>query len=379
LPPNRTREAASITGDNGILEFVDYFSSDYREARGKFRDACAAAGCPATAHRNPAPGPDGGELFTDVARFGADGATRVLFLVSGTHGVEGFCGSGCQVGWIESGRHRKLPAHLAVVLVHAINPFGFAWLRRVTEDNVDLNRNFVDHDAPYPESLGYDRLHQALAPTDWSEAARAEAEGAIATFIEENGAAAYQAALSGGQYGHADGLFFGGNASTWSNRTTAAILEAHTVSAERVAMVDFHTGLGPLGYGELICFHEAGGEARGRALAWFGESIRSPLDGTSVSAVVVGHTNAAYVDLLPRAEVTALALEFGTYPLERVERALRAENWLHHHGDRESALGAEIRAEFRKVFYPDSDDWKELVWLRAQMVTRQAVAGLAAD
>src|SRR5262249_1170126 len=30
-----------------------------------------------------------------------------------------------------------------LVLIHAINPFGFFALRRVNEDNVDLNRNFL--------------------------------------------------------------------------------------------------------------------------------------------------------------------------------------------------------------------------------------------
>ena len=30
---------------------------------------------------------------------------------------------------------------LAVMMVHAINPYGFAWLRRTTEEGVDLNRN----------------------------------------------------------------------------------------------------------------------------------------------------------------------------------------------------------------------------------------------
>jgi len=30
----------------------------------------------------------------------------------------------------------------------AVNPHGFAWLRRVNEDNVDLNRNFIDFPQP---------------------------------------------------------------------------------------------------------------------------------------------------------------------------------------------------------------------------------------
>ena len=38
-------------------------------------------------------------------------------------------------------------------MIHALNPFGFAHLRRANEDNVDLNRNFVDHEGGnYPEN-----------------------------------------------------------------------------------------------------------------------------------------------------------------------------------------------------------------------------------
>ena len=43
-----------------------------------------------------------------------------------------------------------LAAGLRVVLLHAINPWGFSWARRVTEDNVDLNRNFRDFSRPAP-------------------------------------------------------------------------------------------------------------------------------------------------------------------------------------------------------------------------------------
>ncbi len=50
----------------------------------------------------------------------------------------------------------SVPDDLAVVLIHAINPYGFAWIRRVNEDNVDLNRNCIDFGAAIPENPGYD-------------------------------------------------------------------------------------------------------------------------------------------------------------------------------------------------------------------------------
>ena len=68
--------------------------------------------------------------------------------MSGTHGVEGYCGSGIQIGFLKEGLFAELPDDMSVVLLHAMNPYGFSNDRRVNEDNVDLNRNFLDFAAP---------------------------------------------------------------------------------------------------------------------------------------------------------------------------------------------------------------------------------------
>ena len=148
----------------------NYYSRDYEEARQHFLDRAGAAGAALDARAHPLTGPKGEALSTDIAWLGPSDAERVLVTISATHGVEGFCGSGAQVGWLESGLYREQPAGTAHLMIHAINPHGFAWLRRVTEDNVDLNRNFVDHDATYPENPGYEALASTLCPKEWDEA-----------------------------------------------------------------------------------------------------------------------------------------------------------------------------------------------------------------
>ena len=162
-----------------------------------------------------------------------------------THGAEGFCGSAVQAGWFESGLHRELPRGVALFAIHAINPSGFAWLRRVTEDNVDLNRNFLAHGGDYPANQGYDELHAALCPRDWDDASLAETARIIEAYREQHGAWALQKAISGGQYNHADGIFYGGNAETWSRGTMVRILRENLGGARRVAVVDYHHRAGP--------------------------------------------------------------------------------------------------------------------------------------
>jgi hypothetical protein len=350
----------------------NYFSPEYRTARDKFLVAARRAGALVATYENPAPGPDGKPVYTDVACLGAPAADRVLLVNSATHGVEGFCGSAAIVGWLTEAGAAALPTGVRAVLVHAINPHGFAWLRRVTEDNVDLNRNFVDHGhGSYPANADYSRLHPLLVPEKWDPASLAACKAALDGFIAEHGRFALQVAITRGQYEHADGLFFGGRAPTWSNRSFRTIVGEHLAGAREVVFLDMHTGLGPYGTAELI------GTATSKARAWFGDGIANPDHGQSSSAPLSGAIRNAVRDAVPTAEVTSLTVEFGTYAVEAVLRALQADNWLHLYGKLDSDLGREIKAEIRKRLYPDEDDWKELVWVRSRQVLRRAVQGLA--
>lgn len=121
------------------------FSSSYAAARAHFRQAASAVKeSRLDSIPYPAPGPAGEELTTDIVWIGPKDATKVFVMASGTHGVEGFCGSGAQIDWLERGEHSRLPSDAAAMLIHAINPYGFSWRRRVTHENVDLNRNWVN-------------------------------------------------------------------------------------------------------------------------------------------------------------------------------------------------------------------------------------------
>jgi Protein of unknown function (DUF2817) len=139
------------------------FSENYPEARSKFIEAVKDAGGAASRYLLDRRGPDGGELSTDVAWFGPRDAKRVFVTISGTHGVEGFYGSATQIEWLRRGEVGRLPPGSASLLIHAINPFGFAWLRRTNEDNIDINRNWVDFGRPSSRSSRWPPL-SALMP-----------------------------------------------------------------------------------------------------------------------------------------------------------------------------------------------------------------------
>ncbi|MBM3523412.1 MAG: DUF2817 domain-containing protein, partial [Alphaproteobacteria bacterium] len=353
---------APETSKGHPMSVSDCFAADYRTARAKFLAAAAAAGGVIESIQHPLHGPRGERLYCDFARLGPPRAPRALVWMSATHGVEGHCGSGAQVAGLREGLFRDLPADTQAVLVHAINPHGFAWSRRVTEDNVDLNRNFVDHAAPYPVNGPYVTLRDAICPSDWNETAQARSRAQLDAYAKAHGPMALQQAVSGGQYVDPLGVFFGGHAPTWSNRTLRRFFARLAEHARDIAVVDFHTGLGPYGHGEVITASKGSEDGYRRACAWIGANeVTSPDMGNSSSAPLVGINIHAMSDAARGARVTAVALEYGVRPLNETLDALRADNWLHVHGELDSQEGRAIKQRMRETFYGDEPSWKRMI------------------
>jgi len=349
-------------------------ATTYAEARKRFLHESNEAGAATSSYLHPGVGISGEELAIDVAELGPDTATDVVLVVSGTHGVEGFCGSALQSRWLECCAADR-PHGLSVVLVHALNPHGFSWVRRTNEDNVDLNRNFVDPDR-LPSNPGYDEIAELLVPAEWTETERERTDTLLLEMLAERGLEAFQQTISGGQYTHPGGVFYGGTAPVWSHTWLDAWCRQHLGAARRVAILDLHTGLGPWGEGELIASGATGTEANDRARAWWGK-VTSMIDGGSVSAVLSGDWLEATNRFLPHAQVTGAALEFGTVDPVTVLHALRADAWLHTHGDPAGPDGAAIRAQVRDAFADDDPAWLDEVWVRFLQVIEQTFVALS--
>ena len=357
------------------------FSATYSEARDKFLAAARLAGAATCRYDNPSKGPNGQSLSTDVAWLGPDDAAKVVVTISGTHGVDGYCGSGFQVDWLVGVGARGLPPGTAALLVHAINPYGFAWTRRETEEGNDLNRNYLDHSKPYPVNEGYLEIADLLVPPDIGEAGAKAADAELAAYRKKVGDVAYYRAVSGGQYSHPDGLFYGGGGPCWSNRTLHAISEKFLAGHSDVAVIDFHTGLGPYGYGEPITHYDIDSPGSRRVRAFWGESVTESKRGQTQSQARdgLGHYGLNRLLREPATRLTMCTLEFGTFDREGGQRAFRADHWLHKYGDPLGPEAAPIRAAIRKQFYPDTDEWKEMILFRGHQTVRQAIEGLNAS
>jgi hypothetical protein len=356
-----------------------FFARSYAEARRKFLDAAEGAGLEVHSRIHPMLGRDGETLALDVARFGPADTPAVLIVSSGCHGIEGFCGSGVQGALLaDAGFHGAArDAGVAVLYLHALNPYGFSWWRRTTHENVDLNRNFHDFHQPLPRNEGYDRLAHAIVPPTWPPPP--EAQAALSAYAAEHGERALQAAISGGQYDHPDGIFFGGRDPTWSHVTLRRVLQEQARRCRRLGWIDVHTGLGPSGHGERIFACRDDAAALARARAWWGPEVTSIYDGSSTSALLSGLMWLAAYDECPQAEYTGIALEYGTVPLAEVIDALRADQWLDNHPEVEDeTLRRSIKQRVLDAFYVDTDEWKRRIVDQGLDAARQAVAGLGA-
>ncbi len=359
------------------MPIAEYFSRDYAAARQRFLSAADRTGAALASYELPGQvGPAGEALAIDVARLGDPAARSALLVISGTHGIEGFAGSGCQVGLLEDRLHEALPGSVCLLLLHALNPHGFAWLRRVNEDGVDLNRNFVDFSKPLPPSAAYEALHDWLIPGDWEGEARRAADAALMSFGQTHGMPALQAAVSGGQYTRPSGLFYGGTCASWSARTLARILtEMLPGTVQRLAVLDVHTGLGPAGYGEPILDGSQPAD-RERARRWYGADVKDLSTGESVSARLVGTMARGIERVRPELELTFIGLEFGTRPVLEVLTALRADHWLHARGGADAALRSRIQRQMLEAFHCESPAWQAAVYGRTADLSFRALREL---
>ena len=348
------------------------FSADYESARLRFREAAERGGARLTALDLEAKGPAGEDLTIDIAWFGAEQPRQVFLHSSGIHGVEAFAGSAIQLQWLAKGI--SLPEDTAVVLVHVLNPYGMAWLRRFNENNVDLNRNFLPPEKPYRGApKGFEQLDSFLNPStppSWDfYYPRA------AWLIMRHGMSTLKQTVAGGQYENSKGLFFGGQSLEQGPRKLQQFVTKRLAGVERLVVIDVHTGLGPFGVDTLFV-HAAdeGSPLYGTMQKVFGDRV-APLDpDRSVGYRIKGAYDTMYPRALPKTDVYFLSQEFGTYSAVEVVRLLRAENRWHHHG--EASLDHSSKLELKEAFGPDDESWRRDVLHRGNEVIEQGL-GLA--
>jgi len=358
-----------------------FFSETYSDSRARFLGMAERVDAEVTTVAHPLRGPENEPLFTDIAHLGPPHARMRLLVQSGTHGVEGFCGSAIQSALLSEISAAGGIEDISLVLVHAINPFGFAWHTRGDENNVDLNRNFIDFtDEAQKKNELFQELVTYLVPLRWEDEAIDSADEQLQRLRLKHGEKRVSQALRKGQYHYPDSLFYGGTGPSWSNRTVGRIAGDFLRGAESVVFLDIHSGLGD--YGEAVLLSvDPPGSAEFRTISnMLGSRVRSTHDPASDASNANGNIVRGYSECLPDVSLIGAGLEFGTYEQKRVQRALRASTWLNV-GARADVVDADtrekIRSETLEVFCPSDPNWRAQIIHTGLDVCQRAVQGLS--
>ncbi len=361
---------------------VETFSSTYAQAREKFLQAAFEAGLEVDQHLYPFRGPRGEDLSMDVVRDGPPEAKALLILTSARLGIDGFSGSAVQTAALRDAAWRGYARArgVAVVYVHALNPWGFAHLHCTTHENVFLNRNFADFSGRLPVNDAYRQLHPMLLPTVWPPTEANEA--ALKAWIASRGERDFLASVTRGQYEFPDGLFYGGNAPTWCNRNWRRVLRQHARGSSRLGWIDVHTGLGVSGSDERVFVGPDGEASFERAQRWWGGGGRTPVTGIrdllATAAPASGLLWNTVREECRYSEYAGIALRYGTVETRTMLEALRGDQWLRLQSDAPPPVADAIRQAMRDAFHPEAPEWKLRVLEQAGQALHQAVDGLGA-
>jgi len=331
-----------------MSEPSNYFSPDYNTARKRFKNAAHDAG--AKQYSLPIPGqtPTGEPLSIDIAWLGSATPKHVLLHSSGLHGVEGFSGTAIQLHTLT--HLPKIPAEHALILVHTLNPYGMAWLRRANGENVDLNRNYLSDSTWEGASDAYRVLAPFLNP---------ESPPRLDFFylriiakILRYGFQALKQALACGQYEFERGLFFGGKTLQAEIAQYRTWLTEHITPVQRLMVMDVHTGLGKA-QAETLFMH-ANPNAHEKLEHALGQHITlAPTSDAGYS--VRGGMWSLYAEQFP--QVDYITQECGTVSPLQILNALRNENRWHYYGD--GNLHHPAKLGLKHAFCPDDKNWRE--------------------
>lgn len=353
------------------------FSPDYITARGRIREAATRLDWEIHTHPIDQHGPRGEDLTLDVVMSPGNRSGRTLVLSSGIHGVEGFFGSAVQLGVLEDWIRNGSPTAVRCVLVHALNPFGFAWCRRVNEANVDLNRNLLPEGHAFAGSPeGYARLDTLLnprrPPSRWEPV-----KLKMLLTIARHGMPALKQAVASGQYDYPRGLFYGGDRPSRLSEILSAHFDDWLGGSDDVMHLDFHTGLGDSATCRLLIDYALTEEGRNRLHAWFGPDSFEVVHARGVAYTARGTLGQWCVERSRGARYLYAAAEFGTYKPIDVVAGLRAENQAHHWCEWEDRATQHAKRRLQELFCPRSEEWRRRVLARAFQLVAQALRGLS--
>ncbi|MEO0497534.1 MAG: DUF2817 domain-containing protein [Pseudomonadota bacterium] len=343
---------------------VQYFAPTYDIGRAWFKMAVETAGGAFQSYLKPdQTGPVGEPLSIDVGWVGARTAPNVFLSLSGTHGQEYFCGAAGQLQWLNGHDPAHLPMEMAVCLIHAVNPFGAAYCTRTNEDLVDLNRNFRDRFNTGVRDEVYRAVFDLLAKAELDDFVLSQLFDEFNALIARYGAGLVMTAIAGGQSMDPEGPAFCGTQPAWERQILFEIIRSWLPNAKRVALIDWHTGLGPSGEPSALFTYSVGTEHYNRACDWWGEPPSADaLYQAESQPRIEGEVRQGLADELTGlgAECIHTVVEIGTVDTRAIIPAFAIDRWLRLEcRDPKAPEAVRLRTMMMERYSPSLPEWRE--------------------
>ncbi|HEX4355103.1 MAG TPA: M14 family metallopeptidase [Polyangiales bacterium] len=308
------------------------------------------------------------DLTVTAALLEAERPRRVFVLSIGIHGVEGYAGSAIARHLLAGLLDRIDQRDTGILLVHALNPYGFANFVRVNANNIDLNRNVeaLGEALFATDSHAYSALTPLLAPQrrrgpEGIERARYQSQ-LVAALVRHGRGKLRQASLAG-QFIDPRGIFYGGQRVEPEIGFFQRLYESLSSEYEEVLLTDLHTGYGA--WGEAYPLFGRADSIGLRALIDGGVTDASGQDKTyTVYGDLVGYCFKTAKRLRPQGVFNGLVIELGTHGLSMLDQArdlytVVSENQARQHGVSDERAAAAAREKFREMFYPSDRAWRD--------------------
>jgi len=294
---------------------------------------------------------------------------KVLIFTTGEHGIEGYVGSAMQQRFIDKFLPRLDPRTTGLLLVHATNPWGMKYHRRVNSYNVDLNRNFL-WDETFDPALNpnYDSLNSIVNP---EKPIKNLIQGNLSFYanlawkVIRSSWPAFKHTLLLGQYRHSRGLFYGGKGYQEETRTLINLYRQAFSTFDQILHLDMHTGYGPRYQMSLV-----NSVLESRTSQEFVERFDYPLivaanpeEFYAIQGDMIDYIYALRQYKFPEKKLYATSFEFGTlgdglFGKIGSPRAMIFENRLHWHGAANDQMARKIERDFEELFNPAADNWR---------------------
>jgi hypothetical protein len=353
---------------------LSYYHETYNECRNAFissTENVIADFDSAATGKIIVPGEADDDLSIDWCYIPAQKTKKKLLIInSGLHGIEGYTGSAIQKMFIEKILKQQLPEDMGVLLLHGLNPYGFKYHRKATENNVDLNRNCVQGDQMFDiKNEGYGELTDLLMPSEPVNLNNLHNRFfyliAIYKIIKESMPVLRQAALQG-QYDFDKGIYYGGKAYVPQIDSLKPFLTGKIKGYKTVLNVDLHTGYGERGTMHLF-IDKPENEAVLKGVETIFEGTKIDWGGTTDFYTINGEYTSWANNLLPDVLCIPMTFEFGTLNTRKTFGSLKSmqimifENQGTHYGYKNKKNEVKAKHLFDEMYYPSSSVWRSKV------------------